>query len=508
MQINVLDYFELGALLKCPEKIAVKEANREYTFREIERFAKNCSALILARTSALRRPIPVFLPKSGASIVTDIGILYTGNAYANLDIKSPLEKLKLILDSLNPDVIVTCADQARVLKAMGITEDKLLLIESAMVDDTLYDNETLLRRMDSTIDTDAYCLIHTSGSTGLPKAVALNHRSTIDFADWAFGRLNLDGSEVIGSLAPIYFDAYTLELCMMMAKGATVTVVPDNLAMFPVKLVEFVAANRINFVFWVPTIMVNIANLDLLANGELDLLTKVFFIGEVFPTKQLNYWRRHLPKAMFVNLYGPIEITVACTYYIVDREFSDDERLPIGRACRNTEILILNDLNQLAGVDEQGEICVRGSSLALGYYNNPERTAKGFVQNPLNSRYPELIYRTGDIGYRNDRGEIIFLGRKDFQIKHLGFRIELGEIEHAMLQMDGIRNCCVVYNQNEKEIALFYECDKELTPAFIRERLSRKLPKYMLPIAFHWLEQMPRNPNGKIDRARLVARVL
>src|SRR5580704_4634921 len=150
MQINVLDYFEQGALLKCPQKIAVKEANRAYTFREIERFAKNCSALILARTSALRQPIPVFLAKSGASIVADIGILYTGNAYANLDIKSPLEKLKLILDNLNPDVIVTCAQQATTLKALGITEEKLLLIESAMVDDTLYDNETLLRRLDST----------------------------------------------------------------------------------------------------------------------------------------------------------------------------------------------------------------------------------------------------------------------------------------------------------------------------------------------------------------------
>jgi len=283
-------------------------------------------------------------------------------------------------------------------------------------------------------------------------------------------------------------------------------VVPDNLAMFPVRLVEFVAANPINFIFWVPTIMVNIANLDLLAKIKLDRLTKVFFIGEVFPTKHLKYWRRHLPKAMFVNLYGPIEITVACTYYIVDREFSDAEKLPLGFPCRNTEIMILNDQNQLAKVDEQGEICVRGSSLALGYYNNPERTVKGFVQNPLNPHYPELIYRTGDVGYWNDRGEVMFLGRRDFQIKHLGYRIELGEIEHAVLQLDGIRNCCVVYNQNKSEITLFYECDRELTPAFIRGKLSLSLPKYMLPTVFNWMELLPRNPNGKIDRAQLIAK--
>ena len=507
MQINVLEYFEKGALLKCREKVAVKEQDREYTFAEIERFAKNCAALILKQTAAVRRPVPVFLPKSGQNIVADIGILYSGNAYANLDIKSPPQRVKGMLDNLSPDVVVTSAQYVAKLKAIGVAEEKLLLIEQAMSEEILYDNQDLLKRLDSIIDTDPYCFIHTSGSTGLPKGVALNHRSTIDFADWAFDRLNLDGSEVMGSLAPIYFDAYTLEFCTMMAQGATMIVVPENLAMFPVRLVEFLATNPINFIFWVPTIMVNIANLDLLAKIKLDRITKVFFIGEVFPTRHLNYWRRHLPKAMFVNLYGPIEITVACTYYIVDREFSDDEELPIGFPCRNTEILILNDQNQLAGVGEQGEICVRGSSLALGYYNNPGRTVKGFVQNPLNPHYPELIYRTGDIGYWNDRGELMFLGRRDFQIKHVGYRIELGEIEHAVLQLDGVRNCCVVYNQNKSEITLFYESDQELAPAFIRGKLAHSLPKYMLPTAFNWMELMPRNPNGKIDRAQLVARV-
>jgi amino acid adenylation domain-containing protein len=507
MQINVLEYFEKGALVKCLDKVAVRETNRQYTFAEIERFAKNLAALILKRKNMIRQPVPVFLPKSAENIVADIGILYSGNAYANLDIKSPPQRLQKMLDNLNPVMVITSQAQAAALRSFGILEEKLLLVEEAMVTEAIYDNALLLKRLDSVIDTDPYCVIHTSGSTGMPKGVGLNHRSTIDFADWSFDRLGLDGSEIMGSLAPIYFDAFTLEFCTMLAKGATWVIVPDHLTTFPVKLVEFVASQPVNFIFWVPTIMVNIANLDLLAKIKLDRLKKVFFIGEVFPTKHLNYWRRHLPEAMFVNLYGPIEITVACTYYIVDREFADDEKLPIGFPMRNTDILILNEQNQLAQVDEQGEICVRGSSLALGYYNNPERTAKGFVQNPLNPHYPELIYRTGDLGCWNRRGEIMFFGRKDFQVKHLGYRIELGEIEHAVLQVGGIRNCFVVYNQNKKEIVLFYECDKELSPAFIRERLSVSLPKYMLPTGFNWMELMPRNPNGKVDRAKLVASV-
>ena len=376
-----------------------------------------------------------------------------------------------------------------------------------MVAETLYDNVALLSGLDRIIDTDPYCFIHTSGSTGIPKGVALNHSCTIDFVDWAIERLGLDGSEVMGSLAPIYFDAYTLEFCMCIAKGSTWVVVPEQCATFPVKLVDFLVTNPINFIFWVPTIMVNIANQDLLAKVNLEKIKRAFFIGEVFPTKHLNYWRRHLPKAMFVNLYGPIEITVACTYFIVDRELADDEKLPVGFPCRNTEILILNEANQLVKGEEQGEICVRGGSLALGYWNNAERTAKGFIQNPLNPHHPDLIYRTGDLGHWNSRGEIMFLGRRDFQIKHLGYRIELGEIEHAVLQIESMKNCCVVYNQGKREITLFFEAEKQLSPAHIREKLAVSLPKYMLPTVFNQMELLPRNPNGKIDRAKLVASV-
>jgi acyl-coenzyme A synthetase/AMP-(fatty) acid ligase len=249
--------------------------------------------------------------------------------------------------------------------------------------------------------------------------------------------------------------------------------------------------------------MASVANFKILETTAPPSLQKILFAGEVMPTRVLNYWRRHYPEALFSNLYGPTEITVDCTYYIVDRDFQDDEPIPIGWPCRNTDILILNEQNQPVRGDESGELCVRGSSLALGYWNNPERTAQAFVQNPLNRNYPELIYRTGDLVYRNPRGEIMFLGRKDFQIKHLGYRIEMGEIEHAVLQVAGIRSACVVYQPERKEIILFFESDQELTAGAIRERLGAFIPKYMLPTVFHRLEQLPRNPNGKIDRQML-----
>src|SRR6267142_1360314 len=226
MQINVIDYFEKGARLKCRDKVAVREGTRDYTFGEVERFAKNCAALILKRSAGHSQPVPVFLPKGAQNIVADLGILYSGNCYANLDIKSPPQRLKGMLENLNPGIIITSAAHAATLRALEIPESRLLLVEQAMVAEAAYDNAALLERLERVIDTDPYCIIHTSGSTGLPKGVALNHRSTIDFVDWAFERLGLDGSEIIGSLAPIYFDAYTLEFCMCLAKGATWVVVP------------------------------------------------------------------------------------------------------------------------------------------------------------------------------------------------------------------------------------------------------------------------------------------
>ncbi|HWQ92713.1 MAG TPA: AMP-binding protein, partial [Clostridia bacterium] len=198
MQINVIDYFEKGALAKCKGKVAVKDSNSECTFGQLELFAKNCAALILKRFDGKNQPIPVFLPKSCSNIVADLGVLYSANAYANLDVKLPAQRLKGMLQNIDSPVIVTSAHYAPMLKELGIAQDKLLLIETAMVSEVLYDNAALLKRLESVIDTDPYCMIHTSGSTGLPKGVALNHRNTIDFVDWAFDRLGLDGSEVMG----------------------------------------------------------------------------------------------------------------------------------------------------------------------------------------------------------------------------------------------------------------------------------------------------------------------
>jgi len=218
----------------------------------------------------------------------------------------------------------------------------------------------------------------------------------------------------------------------------------------------------------------------------------------VFPIKQFNRWKEALPNARFINLYGPTETTGICCYYEVDREFDMDESLPIGGPFRNTQILLLDENDQEPAPGEQGEICIRGTRLTLGYYCNPEKTAEAFVQNPLNKLYPELIYRTGDLAKYNDRGELVFLSRKDFQIKHMGHRIELGEIEVIVNMHPEVASACCIFDGVKKKTILYYA--GTLPAGDMATYIKEKLPRYMVPNVIRQLETMPLTPNGKIDR--------
>jgi amino acid adenylation domain-containing protein len=503
MRINVVDYLDRTAA-RLPGKMAVSDAAGAHTFAEFRDKALRIASALVARKDVRNTPVGVYLPKSKESLLAFAGVVYSGNAYAPLDVKSPVPRLQAILSNLAPSHVITDRAHAAAVRQAGLDESSILLIEEIDIAPA----PGIARRRDSIIDTDPVYIIHTSGSTGVPKGVTIPHRGVIDYIDWALDTYKIDESTVIGSQAPFHFDNSTLDIYLCFAAGATLDLVPDEKYLFPAKLIEYLRERRITFIFWVPSVLVSVANMDLLRQMELPPLKHILFAGEVMPTRHLNYWRKCFANTLFSNLYGPTEITVDCTYYIVDRELADNEPLPIGFPCRNSDILILNERNERCATGERGELCVRGSSLALGYWNDPDKTAAAFCQNPLQTHYPERIYRTGDVVYRNELGEIIFAGRNDGQIKHLGYRIELGEIETAVLSLPEIRNACVLYDQKNTRIVLVYESVAALDAAAIRRALTPLLPKYMLPSACVSLAPLPLNANGKIDRKALGERVL
>ena len=494
MQKNVIEYLE-RTVCSFPNKEAVRDSEMSITFSELWNTARKISNAIKAEGIQRNSPIGVYIPKGCKMVESFAGINMSSCFYVPLDTKSPDTRILSILTTLEANCVVT--DKAHKPQLSNFYKGRTIVIED--VYEKVWadggDNNNILQ-----IDTDPVYSIFTSGSTGAPKGVVIAHRGVIDYIDWAVSTFNITSDSVIGNQAPFYFDNSTLDIYLMYSTGATLDVIPESCFAFPAKLIDYLNEHKITFVFWVPFVLVNLANMDIFASKKPNYLKDVLFAGEVMPNKHLNYWRKHLPHCRYANLYGPTEITVDCTYYIVERDFTDDEPLPIGIPCRNSDVLILVDRQRLAKQGEQGELCVRGSSLALGYYNNIEKTASAFIQNPLHNHYPEIIYCTGDVVYENELGEIVYVGRVDAQIKHNGYRIELGEIEMAILGTNMVDNCCVVYDFNNKKIVLFYQATEDLNMAEFRKVLATKVPRYMLPTVYHREEMLKQNNSGKIDR--------
>lgn len=496
MMTNLLAYLE-ETVVRLPDKTAYSDGTDSLTFREVYDQSRALGTA-LSRGGYYREPVVVFMGRHPRMVTAFLGVLYAGCHYVPLDEEMPSHRIELIFQSLNPRCAVCDEKTAEFLKGFGWSGQVYLYDEAAA---GKIDEAALAAIRDRALDIDPAYIVFTSGSTGVPKGVAACHRSVIDYIENLSEVLGFNEDTVFGNQTPLYFDACLKEVYPTLKFGATAYLVPKQLFMLPVKLVEYLNDHHINTICWVVSAMTIVSGLGAFQQVRPQYLHTVAFGSEVFPIKQFRLWREVLPNARFVNLYGPTEATGMSCYYEVKRDFALDEAIPIGRPFRNTEILLLDENDTLAAPGEVGEICIRGTGVTLGYYNDPQRTAEAFVQNPLNHAYPEIIYRTGDLARYNQEGELVFLSRKDYQIKHMGHRIELGEIELIANMMPKVSQCCCVFDDGKKKITLFYAGEAEA--AEVVAYTKEKLPRYMVPNSVRRLERLPQTPNGKIDRKRL-----
>lgn len=496
MQNHVLDYLE-ETVKRVPDKTAFANEAESLTFKEVYEQHRRAASFLAAK-GIYKEPVVVFMNKHPKTIAAFFGVIAAGCFYVPIDEEMPRARIDLILDNLAPRAVICDGDTAKTAENFGFSGEVYEYEE--MIKAPLLE-ERLQEIHDRAIDTDPIYVVFTSGSTGVPKGVVACHRSVLDYIEQLSEVLEFNEDTVFGNQTPLYFDACLKELYPTLKFGATTWLVPKSLFMFPVKLVEFLNEHKINTVCWVVSALTMVSAFGAFDKVKPRYLHTIAFGSEVFPIKQFRIWKSVLPQARFTNLYGPTEGTGMCCYYKVDREFGLDEAIPVGRPFKNTEILLLNDQNERAKEGEPGEICIRGTSLTMGYYNNPEKTAEVFVQNPLNKAYPELIYRTGDIGRYNEYGELVFVSRKDYQIKHMGHRIELGEIEANVNMLPEIRLSGCIYDDVKGKIVLYYVGDTE--PGRLTAALKEKLPRYMIPNYVKKLEEMPLTANGKINRVEL-----
>lgn len=496
MYINMIECLEQMAM-KFPNKIVYKDENKEITFSELTCSAKKI-AMTLIKKGFYKKPIVVFMDKNVKCLECFWGIIYSGNFYTPIDISMPAERVNKITETLKPVAAIVETNDNMDAELAKVTN--FVFSYEEMMGENILD-DTIISVREKIVDTDILYVLFTSGSTGMPKGVTITHRAVIDFAEAVCRTFTITEKEKIGNQGPFYFDLSVFDIYVPILSGATMYIVPPQFFKFPIRLLEYVQKHEINTIFWVPSALVLVANLRALKAVDVSCLKKIMFCGEVMPNKQLNIWRKHLPNAMYANTYGPTETTCASTYYIVDREFGDEESLPIGRPFCNTDILLLGEDMMPVEKGMLGEICIRGTSVSYGYYGDPQRTSECFVQNPLNREYKEYIYKTGDLAQYNDKNELIYVTRKDFQIKHMGHRIELGEIETAITGLENITSCCCVYDEQKHKIVAYIT--DEIENDYIQTECKKLLPDYMIPNKIIYIEQLPLNANGKVDRLKL-----
>ena len=494
---NILCYLE-DANEKCPDKRAYFDEKISLTYGDVYNISKRIGSKVAHRIKVVRRPVLVYIDKSPYALCAFWGVTYSGNFYVPSDTGMPEYRLNLIAENLKPAAVIT--DMAHYDTARSFC-DNVILLEEAM--ESEIDNELLGSVRNRTLDTDPLYVLYTSGSTGVPKGVVVSHSSLIDYVEAFCNEIPLCSDDIIANQAPFYFDASLIDIYCTLRNHATMGIVPLPYFSIPMQLLNYLEDNRITALRWVPSAMKMVETFKGFKTIKPQYLKTVIFGAEAMPTKCYNYWKANYPEVTFVQIYGPTEITGVCTYYIVDREFEDSETIPIGNPFYNTDVFLIDDDGlQIKRANVTGEICVRGACLALGYYNSPEKTKEVFVQNPLNKSYPERIYKTGDLAKYNEFGELVFMSRKDYQIKHMGHRIELGEIETVASSLAGVRNVCCLFEEKKQKIVMFYESDI-LDETQLSEELKKRLVRYMVPNQYKRMDSLPLLKSGKVDRQTL-----
>lgn len=493
---TITDYLDITAK-KYPEKIGVKDIDKQYTFSKIRENALKVGS-VLGEKGLFKKPIAIFLDKNVDCFCSMFGVAYSGNFYTILDVTMPQDRIERILRILDAEAIITDKKHEQDIQKLDLKFSPIYIedIYTRTINNLMI--ECIQNRI---IDTDVLYILFTSGSTGDPKGVIISHRNVITYMEWSGKVFGFDSNTIFGSQTPFYFSMSVLDIFQTIRTGAEFVIIPKKLFSLPGDLISYIDETQINTIYWVPSALCQLANINALDNPKLKCVKMILFAGEVMPAKQLNMWRRALPDAFYANLFGPTEVTDICTYYILDREIADDESIPIGKTCDNMDVFIVDENGKEVTGTQEGEMLVRGASVAYGYYKNPEKTKEAFIQNPLQDFYEEKVYRTGDLVHYNENGEIIYVSRKDFQIKHMGYRIELGEIETAASAIAQIDRVCCIYDMANSELVLFYT--GAIDAKDIKKNIKKKVPRYMIPTRYVTMEEMPLNLNGKIDRGEL-----
>jgi L-proline---[L-prolyl-carrier protein] ligase len=501
-----------------PDRTAVVDRAESMTYRELDAASARLAEELIARGAEPGTRVGLYLDKSLHAIAAVWGVLRAGAAYVPLDVASPVMRIARIVDNGGLCGILSTAKRwpliapalARPPAIVGISRVGQQPAEVGfgfeMSDPSRATESDGASAKENDLSCAAYVL-YTSGSTGQPKGVVLSHRAALSFVDWAAETARLRATDVVSSHAPLHFDLSVFDLFAACRAGASVALVPQELNVFPRNLADWIAQQRITVWYSVPSLLSRLALSGGLERHDWSQLREIIFAGEVFPVAQLRRLREQIPGARYWNWYGPTETNV-CTAYLVDALPPEQTApVPIGTACANSKLLVVNDAGSVCEQGETGELRVSGPSLMTGYHAMPEATARALVARGEGSD-ATLWYRTGDLVREDADGLLHLVGRRDGMIKSRGYRIELGEIESVLHQHPEVAEAAVIALPDEdsgniiRAVAVA-RTGQSLDAGELRAFCAERLPAYMIPQSIAVRGSLPRGSTGKVDRLRL-----
>ncbi len=497
MKANMLEYLEETAE-RLPDKIAFYDNRESLSYAALRDTAKR----IGSRLSVLcppRKPVALLLDsRSIRNIPAMFGVLYAGCAYAPLDIAMPTERLKMLLELLRPSASLTDEKGAKALAACDLPD--IPCVDYGEAASAAEDEKRLADIRSQASVYDPMSILYTSGSTGIPKGSIQTHFSYVNWAEATNEVYGFTENMVFGNQSPFFYANSVLDVISPVSLGAAVYLLPAGVLTFPKRMIACLHDQHVTCLCMTPSSFINIVNADVLTPGCLPELKWGIMSGESMPWPPLKVWMEATPNADWWHYYGSTE-AFSVAVGKVSKDHEAGQRLPVGKPFALAHILFLDEDGNEAVPGEPGEMLISSPWIAWGYHRDPERTAASWVVDPMERGWQERFFRTGDVGYLQADGQLMVLGRRDNQIKHMGYRMELGEVEAALRSVDGIREGCVLYDRENDRIFAFYAGEPDEKE--LKRQLGVSLARYMLPDVFVRMEEMPHNASMKIDRKRL-----
>lgn len=525
MKINALQEYLYESVKKYRNRIAICYQEHDMTYQELYDRSEYIREVLMGCGVHEGSFVGIYMEKTDLTVAAIFGVLSCNAAYIPLDtMYSPASRIADIVEETQIQVILSSHSCITKLMEEMQTYEILTKVKILILDD---ENDSLEQGCSNIVSISwgkssrrgleqkkcynseniAYILF-TSGSTGKPKGVMISHQNAITFVEWCCSYFKPNQEDHFLSVAPFHFDLSIFDLYVSIASGGCLVIVPAQKERNLLNYLEYIRRYKISYIYSVPSLWIAFLRFGHLKIGELSSITHVLFAGEVFQPEALKKTMEYVPNARFFNLYGLIETNVFTYYEVVSKDSIGEEPVPIGYVCDSSEAVILKGDQEVVEVGEEGELCMCGPILMKGYYNNEELTNQVIRKSPLTRHQGKLLFHTGDVVKLNSEGAYVFVGRNDFLVKKNGFRIELGEIETAITSVLGIEEAAVVAIKDEKQMTIICAAvttsdDTKFSVRALKEKISERIPLYMIPDYICLIDEFQRSPNGKIDREYL-----